>query len=346
MFNRMKWLQFFADGGASGGDGSGDGADAGVTSADAGQSTGVQAADAGRRLEDLGVPKDKAEKYGKRMAKKLQAAAAAQATESAASEKPEDAKGQKQQQAAGNGMPSWDEYMQIPENKQRLESLMAARGRNATADRNAAQEQMAKLAPALELLAARYGKQAKDGQYDIDAIIEAVTGDDLFFEDKALETGESVDKVKSDWHKEREEAQRQQDARRQMLQNRFMEMQRQVPIVQQEYPSFDLSTEMQNPDFVHFVNARELGGMGWDLRKAFRAVHQEEIEQQQAEAIAKRVKSDTARVVQSNQSRPRENGSNAAPSVPANDYDSMRAMFRKMTPEERLRYIKAAHPPR
>ena len=334
MSGKKRWLQFFADGGASGGDGSGDGADAGVTSADAGQNAGVEADDAGQRLEALGVPKDKAEKYGKRMKKKAEAAPK---TENVQEQE------QTQQQAA---MPSWDEYFQIPENKQRLESMMAARGRNATEDRNAAQEQMAKLAPALELLAARYGKQAKDGQYNIDEIIEAVTSDDLFFEDKALETGESVDKVKSDWRKEREEAQRQQEARRQTLQNRFMEMQRQVPIVQQEYPGFDLSTEMQNPDFVHFVNARELGGMGWDLRKAFRAVHQEEIEKQQAEAIAKRVKSDTARVVQSNQSRPRENGSNAAPSVPANDYDSMRAMFRKMTPEERLRYIKAAHPPR
>lgn len=348
MSSVKTWLQFFADGGASGGDGgSSGGAGAGVTSADAGQNAGVQAADAGQRLEDLGVPKDKAEKYRKRMAKKNQAAQAAQATESAASESPERPQASDtQQENKAQSAPSWDEYMAIPENKQRLESLLAARGRSATADREAAQEQMAKLAPALELLATRYGKEAKDGQYDIDALIEAVTSDDLFFEDKALETGESVDKVKSDWQKQREDNQRQRQEREQMLQKRFMEMQQQVPIVKQEYPNFDFNKEMENPEFVHLANSRELGGMGWDLRKAFRAVHQDDIEREQAEAIAQRVKSDTARVVQSNQARPRENGSAPAAVVPANDYESARARFRNMTPEERRRYIMAARPPR
>lgn len=162
----FKWLQIFADG-ASGGDG-GDGAGTGVTSADAGQA-GVIADDAGQRLEALGVPKDKAEKYAKRMKKNQPAAEKPAETEA---QQPAE---QPQQKAS---MPSWDEFMQSPENKQRLESMMAARGRNATEARNAAEEQMAKLAPALELLSARYGKEAKDGQYDIDALIEAVTGDD------------------------------------------------------------------------------------------------------------------------------------------------------------------------
>ena len=332
MFDKMKWLQFFADGGASGGAAGGDGAGAGVTSADAGQSTGAGAADAGQRLEALGVPKDKAEKYGKKMkqANKGQQAAAKPA---------EDPQPAAEQPAA---MPSWDDFMKAPENKQKLESMMAARGRSATEDRNAAQEQMAKLAPALELLSARYGKDASD----IDALIEAVTGDDLFFEDKALESGESVEKVKSDWQKQREDAQKQQQEREQMLQKRFLEMQQQIPVVQQEYPNFDFNREMENPEFVHLANSRELGGMGWDLRKAFRAVHQDDIEREQAEAIAQRVKSDTARVVQSNQSRPRENGSAPAAQIPANDYATARAKLAKMTPEERLAYIKTMFPPR
>lgn len=333
-----KWLQFFAEG-ASGGEG-GDGAESGVSSADAGQSTGVQSDDAGQRLEALGVPKEKAEKYGKRMAKKGQ-----QRVQN--TEDPGEPKQSEQPQKAAQ-MPSWDEYMQAPENKKRLEEMMAARGRSATEERSAAQEQMSKLSSALELLSVRYGKEAKDGQYDIDGLVEAITGDDLFFEDKALESGESVEKVKSDWQKEREEAQRQQQEREQALQKRFQEMQQQIPIVQQEFPNFDFGKEMENPEFVHLANSRELGGMGWDLRKAFRAVHQDEIERQQAAAIAQRVKSDTARVVQSNQSRPRENGSAAAAPIPANDYESARAMFSKMTPEERLRYIrsKSAGPPR
>ena len=338
--NKIKWLQFFADGGASGGDGAGDGAATGVTSADAGQSTGVKADDAGQRLEALGVPKDKAEKFAKRMQKKAKAAEQREQTPpSEAEEKPESSA------EAKPAMPSWDEFFQAPENKQRLESMMAARGKNATEARTAAQEQMTKLSAALDLLSVRYGKEAKDGQYDIDGLVEAITGDDLFFEDRALETGESVDKVKSDWQKQREETERKAQEREQMLQNRFMEMQKQVPIVQQEYPSFDLSRELSNPEFIHMVNSRELGGMGWDLRRAFRAVHQEEIEKQQAEAIAQRVKSDTARVVQSNQSRPRENGNSGAAVSTANDYETARARLRNMTPEERRRQIQAKYPP-
>lgn len=337
MSDNFKWLQFFADG-ASGGDGGGSGAGTGATPADAGQDAGVEADDAGQRLEALGVPKDKAAKYGKKMAQRGQFAEKAQSAETAETDQQS-----KPQQAA---MPSWDEYFQIPENKQKLESMMAARGKNATEERNAAQEQMAKLAPALELLATRYGKEAKDGQYDIDELIEAVTGDDLFFEDKALETGESVDKVKADWQKQREANQQQQQQREQALQKRFREMQQQVPVVQQEYPNFDFNREMENPEFVHLANSRELGGMGWDLRKAFRAVHQDEIEQQQAEAIAQRVKTDAARVVQSNQARPRENGSAAAAPAAASDYESAMARFRRMTPEERLSYIKGVRPPR
>lgn len=330
--NKFKWLQFFADG-ASGGDG-GDGAGTGVTSADAGQNAGVVADDAGQRLEALGVPKDKAEKYAKRM-KKIPR------DEKPADPPAEPAPQEEPQQAA---MPSWDDFMKTPENKKRLEEMMAARGRSATEDRNAAQEQMTKLSSALELLSVRYGKEAKNGQYDIDGLVEAITGDDLFFEDKALQSGESVEKVKADWQKQREDAQRQQQEREQLLQKRFMEMQQQVPIVQQEYPNFDFNREMENPEFVHLANSRELGGMGWDLRKAFRAVHQDDIERQQAEAIAQRVKADTARVVQSNQTRPRENGNAAPAPSPANDYESARARFRNMTPEERLRYIKSRPP--
>lgn len=351
MSDNFKWLQFFADGGASGGDGGSGGAGTGVSSADAGQNAGVQADDAGQRLEALGVPRDKVEKYRRQMAKKAsgrrlaeQKPAPGQNDGAKAEAAPPQNDAEKREEA-GKVMPPWDEYMQVPENKQRLESMMAARGRIATEERTAANELMAQFAPALELLGARYGQEAKDGQYDIGKLVEAITGDDLFFEDKALETGESVDKVRDDWKKEREDAQKQQREREQMLRDRFMEMQRQVPIVQQEYPNFDFNKEMGNPEFVHLANSRELGGMGWDLRRAFRAVHQDDIERSQAEAIAQRVKSDTARVVQSNQARPRENGNAAAKVAPAHDYASARAMFRNMTPEERLAYVKNLRPP-
>ena len=336
MSDKFKWLQFFADGGASGGDGGSGGAGTGVTSADAGQNTGVQAADAGRRLEDLGVPPEKAEKFRQRMAKKkgsgerIAASLSAPRNDSAA------------EQNANNAVTpnmDFDTFMKIPENQQRLQSMMAERGKAATEAKNAAQEQLGKLAPLLELLGSRYSVEAKDGQFDLDAIIQAATDDDLFFEDRALERGENVEKTKSEWRKAQAREAQEKQQREQMLQQRFMEMQQQVPDVLKEYPNFDLRTELGNPEFVHLVHSTGLGGMGWDLRRAFRAVHQDEIEKSVAEAAARQSMTDAARVVQSGQARPRENGSStAAVSATPN--------LKAMSHEERIAYMKAKYPPR
>lgn len=345
-----KLLQIFADG-ASGGDG-GDGAGAGVTAADAGRNEGVTADDAGQRLERLGVPKDKAEKYRQRMEKKGKNPYRPAATspnggsenaskgdgESGQKSKSETAapeNGQSSEAGTAAGKTDWDSFMAIPENQQRLQSMMAERGRSATKAKNTADEQMGKLAPVFELLATRYGiKAGETGEFDTDAIIQAVTGDDLFFEDKALETGESVDTVKASWRKQQEQAAQQKQQRQQMLQDHFMKMQKQGEALKREFPNFDLQRELQNQDFLRLTAP----DVGWDVRRAFRAVHQEEIAKQEAEAIAQRAKLDAARTVQAGQARPRENG--GAQTGPVNATPDLRRMSR----EERLAYIRRKYP--
>lgn len=307
MSGKWKWLQFFADG-ASGGDG-GD-AGTGVTSGDAGQDTGVKTDDAGQRLEKLGVPKDKADKFRKSMEKR--------------GVKPEPPKDE------GPPADDWDNFMARPENQQRLQNMMAERGKSATEARNQAQAQMSKLDPVMQLLARRYNVDATD----TDALIKAATEDDLFFEDEALERGESVSKVKSDWQKEREAKQKQAEERERQLQEHFWKMQQQADELKQEFPNFDFQQELANPEFVQLTSP----GMGWDVRKAFRAVHQDEIEKQQVEAVASRAKADAARAAQAGQARPRENGSSAAPF-------NATPNLKTMTKEERLAWILSRHPP-
>lgn len=326
MSEKFKWLQWFADG-ASGGDG-GDGAGTGATSADAGRSTGDKAADAGQRLEKLGVPRDKAEKYQKRMEKRAAAkAAAGEAEDPPAAEAPKKERDYDRE---------WDDFMADPKHQEHLQGMMAARGRNATEAEKAAKETMGKIEPLMQLLGKRYNVEAKDGKTDIDAIIKAATDDDMFFEDEALERGESVDKVKTDWQKEREEEQQKAQQRRQMLDERFRAMQQQAPLVKEEYPIFDLNEELKNPEFVHMTLPKPYG-LGWEVRRAYRAMHQDALEQAQVEAIAQRAKADAARVRQANQMRPRENGSGSAAATAVPDpYKLMRSM----THEERMRYIK------
>lgn len=324
MSGKWKWLQFFADG-ASGGDG-GD-AGAGVTSGDAGQNTGVKTDDAGQRLEKLGVPREKADKFRKSMAKR--------------GVKPQP------EEAPADSDKEWDDFMAKPAHQQRMQNMMAERGKSATEARNAAQEQIAvaqeqmkKLDPLMQLLARRYSVEASN----VDAVIKAATEDDLFFEDEALERGESVSKVKSDWQKSREDQQKQAEEREKELQEHFWKMQQQADELKQEFPNFDFQQELKNPEFLFLTSpqikalAESFGCTPYDVRKAFKAAHMEEIEKQQVEAVASRAKADAARAAQAGQARPKENGSSAAPF-------NATPNLKTMTKEERLAWILSRHPP-
>lgn len=327
-----KWLQFFADG-ASGGDG-GDGAGTGVTSADAGQSAGVTTDDAGQRLEKLGVPKEKAERFRKSMerrgAKPPEAPDEPPADGVEAVKEPRDEKKRDVKKEV-------DDFLADPEHQKYVQSIIAERGKKATEASNQATETMRKIDPLVQLFAKHYKIEAKDGNVDIDAIVKAATEDDYFFEDEALEKGESVEKVKSDWQQEREEAQRQEEERRRVLDERFHSMLQQTPAIQQEYPGFDLNAELMHPEFVNMTLPTEYGGLGWDARRAYRALHQDDLEKAQVDAIAERALADAARARSANQARPRENGSSsAAVSMKQDPY----ALMRSMTHKERLAYIK------
>lgn len=315
----FKWLQFFADGGATGGDaGGGDGAAA----------AGVQAADAGRSLEDLGVPKEKAEQFRARRAKRQPPAVVAE-TQQPARETPETA----ETATATASADEWETFFQNPDHQQRLQSMMADRGKAATKAREQADAQTQKLEPLLDLLGKRYDIQAKDGQYDLDAIVAAATGDDTFFEDRALEKGESVSEAKDNWRKEYDEELRQRHEREEQLRQHFFGMQQQAEKLKETFPDFDLNRELENPEFFKLTSPE----VGASVENAFYALHHGDIMQQHAEAIARRAKADAAASIRSG-IRPRENGASSA-TAPMAAPD-----LRKMTPEQRLAYIKSKYP--
>ena len=329
-----EWLQFFADG-ASGGAAGGDGAATGVTSADAGQSTGVTAADAGRSLEDLGVPHERAEKFRQR--KK------AVPTEPAV-EQQEAVPAEEQAQAA-NPATDWDAFMEIPENKQRLQVMIAERGKQATAARQQAEAQLGKIAPMLELIASRYGLEAKDGQYDLDALTKAVTDDDSYYERRAEDLGVDIAVAKqleqSNMERRRAEAQaqalqaqQQKQEREFQLQQHFRKMQQQAGELKKLFPDFDLQRELQNPRFMQLTSPE----VAMSVDDAFYSLHHDEIMEKQAEAIARRAKADAAAAIRSGV-RPRENGGSAMAAV------SSTPDLKHMTREQRAAYIKAKYPP-
>lgn len=333
MSAKTKWfpifyIQFFADG-ASGGDG-GDGAGTGTAAGD-------NAADAGRDLEALGVPREYAERHKQRMDKRRGKAAPAQQAP-AETAKPSQPQQEAEASAASDGGNEWDAFFSKQENKDKLQQMMAERGKAATEAKNAASAQMEKMAPMLKLLGEKYGvKPTEDGSYDVDAITKAMGDDDSLYEEKALEMGVNVDVAKQLVHAEElEQQQREAEAKAQrdaMLQEHFNKVRQQGAQLKELFPDFDLDRELQDPEFV-----RRTAPGALSVEDAYYSLHHREIMQRQAESIARRAKQTAAAAVQSGSARPRENGSAATASAAVTP--NMRAMSRA----DRLAYIKAKYP--
>lgn len=327
--NRFMMLQFFADG-ASGGDG-GEGA----------ASTGDNAADAGRDLEALGVPREFAQRHRQRMEKKRGKAEPKTQQDAGTSDsisRSATAPSEREPEGGEGKDDAWDAFFSKQENKDKLQQMMAKRGKAATEATNAANAQMEKLSPMLRILGEKYGiKPGDDGSFDLDAISEAVTKDDSYFEDKALEMGVSVDvarKLEQADALEQQQKQAEEKAKRAaFLQEHFNRVQEQAKAVQEIIPGFDLNQAMQDPEFVR----RTAPGM-IPADEAYIGMHYKEILKQQAADIARRSKQAAAANVAAGGSRPRENGSSAMAAVSATPD------MRNMSREQRRAYIMKKYP--
>ena len=314
------WLQLFAgEGGgaaggtgASGGEGGGDGAVSGVTD-------GVAAEH--QRLRELGVPEEKLRKRAKRASATLHEGAVRTAPK-------EEAKPQEQVATAEENPTeekteptaparmSWEEIMADPEYNKQMQATVQSRLRNA----KAAEENLAKLTPALELLARRHGLDAANMDYE--ALAKAINDDDSFYEDKALEMGVTLETAKridqqerADERKQREEA---RTLEQQRLHDHFVKLEQQGEALKKVFPKFDLRTELQNPAFARMV-APGTGIMS--VEDAYKAVHRKEIEAAQSQVIAQQTAQKISNAIQAGARRPDENGtSGQSASVTTFDY--------------------------
>ena len=315
--SKDKWLnlQLFAGEGA--GDGGGEGAAQGENSVDAGH----------QRLLELGVPADK---IRKNRAYKVNTPAAKPATA-------EQSTGQEQKpkQAAAADNPteenktdaptrmSWDEIMADPEYNKQMQATMQARLRSA----KGAEETLGKLAPALELLARQHGQDPANIDYD--ALVQAISNDESFYEDKALEMGVSVETAKKIDQQERDTARQQRDQERTLEQQKFqqhiMKLEQQGQELKKVFPNFDLRAELQNPAFARMTSPN----VGISVEDAYYAVHRNEIQTAAMQVTAQKTAQKISNAIQSGSRRPDENGtSGQAPSVTTFDY-------RSMSPKER-----------
>ena len=314
---KKKWLNLQQFAGEGAGDGGGEGAATGESAVDPGQ----------QRLLELGVPADK---IRKNRAYKLNTP-----TQKPAAAEQVNAQEQKQEQAAAADNPteenktnaptrmSWDEIMADPEYNKQMQAVVQSRLRTA----KDAEEKLAKLTPALELLAR--AKNLDPENIDYDALAKAINDDESYYEQKALEMGVPVETAKKIDQQERSTARQERENARTIEQQKFQQhivkLQQQGEEMKKVFPNFDLRTELQNPVFARMTSPN----VGISVQDAYYAVHRNELQTAAMQVTAQKTAQKISNAIQAGSRRPNENGtSGQAPSVTTFDY-------RSMSPEQR-----------
>ena len=158
------------------------------------------------------------------------------------------------------------------------------------------------LTPTRELLAKKYGVDAED----IEGLNKAISEDDSYYEQEALERGMSVKDLKEFKRMEREnadfKAQMQEQEKQENGRKLYAAWMQQAEDAQKVYPSFDLRAEMNNPKFVDLLRSNI------DVRTAYEVLHKDEIIPAAMQFTAQKVESKLAKSIASGASRPSENG--------------------------------------
>lgn len=164
----------------------------------------------------------------------------------------------------------------------------------------------------MQMLATKYGIEDAS---DIKSITQALKDDDFLYAERAEANGRTIDEQRNWDNLEREnrefrEAQRQAE-RREQIDRQMAEWDKQSANLKALFPSFDLDTELRNPDFESALRS------GLSMERAFYAVHGEEIVSGAMQTTANAVRSATVQDMAARRSRPRENaiGSQAAAKV-------------------------------
>ena len=185
-------LQLFAGEGTAGTAGSsGAGGDGAGTTGDNGASAPATA-DAEQRLLELGVPKDKIRKRASKVASAM-ASQTAPTAEEAPTEATNVESATTETKPTTEDTPkrmTWEEIMADPEYNKQMQATMRARLKS----EKSAEEALGKMAPAIEVMARKYGLDVNNMDYD--ALAKKINDDDSYYEDKALEMGVSVETAK------------------------------------------------------------------------------------------------------------------------------------------------------
>lgn len=175
------------------------------------------------------------------------------------------------------------------------------------------------LEPVMDILASKYGVEARDAE----ALLKAIEEDDGYYEEEAMEKGLTVEQLKHLKKIERENAEfkraAEEQQRRQEASRVYSDWQRQSDELKAIYPSFELEKECQSPETgMRFV---ELLRNGIDVRTAYEVIHKDELLGGAMRYTAEAVRQKTVNDIRARGMRPAENGTsgNAASTVVKSD---------------------------
>ena len=313
------WLQLFA------GEGAGASGASGTSGGEGGEGTTTGVTDGAdaeyQRLRELGVPEEKLRKRAKRASAQLPEGAVRTTPKEVPSQKPQEQVAtaenptEEKTDAPAPTRMSWDEIKADPEYNREIQAIVQSRLKEA----KKAEESLAKLTPALELLARKHNLDPANLDYE--AIAKAINDDKDFYEDKALEMGVSVETAMRMDQQERDTARQQREEARtleqQKLHNHFKSLEQQGEALKSMFPNFDLRKELQNPVFARMTSP----GVGLSVEDAYHAVHRKEIMAAGMQVTAQQTAEKISNAIQAGSRRPDENGtSGQSASVTTFDY--------------------------
>ena len=205
--------------------------------------------------------------------------------------------------------------MADPDYNKQMQAVVQSRLRTA----KGAEEALAKLTPALELLARQHNLDPENIDYE--ALAKKISDDESFYEEKALEMGVSVDTFKRIDNLERDTARKKREDERTMEQQKFHQhiqsLEQQGEAMKKVFPNFDLRKELQNPTFARMTAPDS----GLSVEDAYYAVHRKELQSAAMQVAAQKTAQKISNDIQAGSRRPNENGtSGQAPSVTTFDY--------------------------
>ena len=196
-----------------------------------------------------------------------------------------------------------------------------------------AEEQLAKVLPALSAIA----KQRGIDENDLDGVVNSILDDDSLYEEDADKLGMTVEGYRSylqmKQENERLKAQEAQEQEEIFFQQHLQKLAMQGEEMKKEFPNFDLRKELENEQFRRLTAPNS----GLDVRAAYYAIHHAELEPQAMAYGIQRAQQQISQTMQANRRRPVEGASRSGQPAGQVTVDP-----RKMTREERQRYIERA----